>query len=327
MLKTTDMKTFFCEQVATKKNISKGKKILLSIFRTALFIGLIYVIVYPILYMISTTFRTDADILDPGVVWLPKHFTLINLQQAFTSMQYFKSLWNTVYIMMASALFEVVSTAIIGYGFARFQFHGKKILFGLVLFTIIVPAQTTIIPVFVNFSNFDFFGIISLINQIFNTDISIRLTNTPFVMYLPAIFGMGIRSGLFIFIFRQFFRNMPKELEEAAMIDGCGPYRSFIRVMVPNAGSVFLTTIIFAMVWYWNDYYLSSFLMDQTLTITVALSRLGGAITSYVSASEVQLVMIRMQAGCLLAILPPMIAYFFVQNKFTQSVERSGIVG
>ena len=162
MLKTTDMKTFFCEQVATKKNISKGKKILLSIFRTALFIGLIYVIVYPILYMISTTFRTDADILDPGVVWLPKHFTLINLQQAFTSMQYFKSLWNTVYIMMASALFEVVSTAIIGYGFARFQFHGKKILFGLVLFTIIVPAQTTIIPVFVNFSNFDFFGIISV---------------------------------------------------------------------------------------------------------------------------------------------------------------------
>ena len=105
------------------------------------------------------------------------------------------------------------------------------------------------------------------------------------------------------------------------------PVPVFYQSDVPNAGSVFLTTIIFAMVWYWNDYYLSSVLMDQTLTITVALSRLGGAITSYVSASEVQLVMIRMQAGCLLAILPPMIAYFFVQNKFTQSVERSGIVG
>ncbi len=327
MLKSADVKTFFCEQIITKRNISKAKKILLSIFRTALFIGLIYVIVYPILYMISTTFRTDADILDPGVVWIPKHLTLVNLQQAFTSMKYFESLWNTVRIMMVSAVLEVISTSVIGYGFARFQFHGKKILFSLVLFTIIVPAQTTIIPVFVNFSNFDFFGILTLINFLFGSDISVRLTNTPFVMYFPAIFGMGIRAGLFIFIFRQFFRNMPKELEEAAMIDGCGPYRSFIRVMVPNAGSVFLTTTIFAMVWYWNDYYLSSVLMDHTTTITVALSRLGEALTTYVSASEVQLVMIRMQAGCLLAILPPMIAYFFVQNKFTQSVERSGIVG
>lgn len=178
----------------------------------ALFIGLIYVILYPILYMLSTTFRTDADSLDPSVVWIPKHVTLNNLRQAFVSMKYLNSLWNTVSVMLVSALLQVGVTAVVGYGFARFKFRFKKLLFALVLFTIVVPAQTTIIPVFVGFSNFDVLGIVRLINALTGADIILRLTNTPLVMYLPALFGMGIRSGLFIYIFRQFFRNMPKEL-------------------------------------------------------------------------------------------------------------------
>ena len=298
------------DDLARRRLLNRSKKIFLSVFRMALFIGLIYVILYPILYMLSTTFRTDADSLDPSVVWIPKHVTLNNLRQAFVSMKYLNSLWNTVSVMLVSALLQVGVTAVVGYGF-----------------TIVVPAQTTIIPVFVGFSNFDVLGIVRLINALTGADIILRLTNTPLVMYLPALFGMGIRSGLFIYIFRQFFRNMPKELEEAAMIDGCGPFRSFIRVMVPNAGSVFLTATILSMVWYWNDYYLSTMLMDKVMTITVALSRLQEALWNFVSANDLQLMLIRMQAGCLLAILPPLIAYFLVQNKFTESVERSGIVG
>lgn len=315
------------DDLARRRLLNRSKKIFLSVFRMALFIGLIYVILYPILYMLSTTFRTDADSLDPSVVWIPKHVTLNNLRQAFVSMKYLNSLWNTVSVMLVSALLQVGVTAVVGYGFARFKFRFKKLLFALVLFTIVVPAQTTIIPVFVGFSNFDVLGIVRLINALTGADIILRLTNTPLVMYLPALFGMGIRSGLFIYIFRQFFRNMPKELEEAAMIDGCGPFRSFIRVMVPNAGSVFLTATILSMVWYWNDYYLSTMLMDKVMTITVALSRLQEALWNFVSANDLQLMLIRMQAGCLLAILPPLIAYFLVQNKFTESVERSGIVG
>lgn len=324
---TQALQRFWPDDMVKRRLMNRSKKIFLAVFRMALFIGLIYVIIYPMLYMLSTTFRTDADILDPSVVWIPKHFTLTNLQQAFVSMKYLNSLWNTVSIMMVSALLQVGVTAVVGYGFARFKFRFKKLLFALVLFTIVVPAQTTIIPVFVGFSNFDVLGIVKLINALTGADIILRLTNTPLVMYLPALFGMGIRSGLFIYIFRQFFRNMPKELEEAAMIDGCGPFRSFIRVMVPNAGSVFLTATILSMVWYWNDYYLSTMLMDKVMTITVALSRLQEALWNFVSANEMQLMLIRMQAGCLLAILPPLIAYFFVQNKFTESVERSGIVG
>ena len=200
-------------------------------------------------------------------------------------------------------------------------------LFGLVLFTIIVPPQTTMIPMFLKFSNFDVLGIAELTRTIFGMEGQVKLINTPFVMYLPALFGMGIRSGLFIYIFRQSFRGMPKELEEAALIDGCGPLKTFLRVMVPNAAAIYLTGILLSMVWYWNDYYISSMLMDQTKTVTVALSHLREGMWKFVSGKDLELTMLRMQAGCLLAILPPMVVYFFAQKKFTESVERSGIVG
>lgn len=313
--------------ILTKARLNKGKTWLWAIFRLFLFIGIGYVILYPILYMLSTTFRSDADILDPSIVWIPKHFSLNNIKQAFDVMEYPKALVNTAGINMVAALLQVAVTSVVGYGFARYKFRGRSLLFGLVLFTIIVPPQTTMIPMFLKFSNFDVLGIAELTRTIFGMEGQVKLINTPFVMYLPALFGMGIRSGLFIYIFRQSFRGMPKELEEAALIDGCGPLKTFLRVMVPNAAAIYLTGILLSMVWYWNDYYISSMLMDQTKTVTVALSHLREGMWKFVSGKDLELTMLRMQAGCLLAILPPMVVYFFAQKKFTESVERSGIVG
>lgn len=316
------------------KNTLKGgavtyrlSRLALTVFRICLFVGLSYVILYPILYMLSTAFRSDADILDTGVVWIPKHFVFTNIKQAFVSLDYVNSFFNTLIYAIVSALLQVAVTAFVGYGFARFKFKGRGVLFAVALFTIIVPAQTTIIPMFISFSNFDVFGIMSLYRLITGSEASISILNTPFAFWLPAIFGMGIRSGLFIYIFRQFFRNMPKELEEAAMIDGCGPYKTYFKIMVPNAVTIFMTAVIFSGVWYYNDYYLNSMFADKHATLTVSLSRLSMSLAQFVSLSDQQLIMIRVQAGCLLVILPPLIIYFFVQKKFTQGIERSGIVG
>ena len=313
--------------VLTKPHLDKTVRIVWSVFRLALFIGLGYVILYPILYMLSTTFRSDTDILDPSIVWIPKHFSTNNITQAFDVMNYPKALWNTLSINMVGACIQVLVTSIVGYGFARYQFRGRSVLFALVLFTIIVPPQTTMIPMFLKFSSFDVLGIMELVRHLFNPDIQIKLVNTPLVMYLPALFGMGLRSGLFIYIFRQSFRGMPKELEEAALIDGCGAVKTFVRVMVPNAAAIYLTAILLSMVWYWNDFYTTTMLMDKTQTVTVALSHLREGMWKFVSGKDLELTMLRMQAGCLLAILPPMVVYFFAQKNFTESVERSGIVG
>lgn len=305
----------------------RTQHIAMTVFRIALFIGLSYVILYQLLYMVSNAFRSDADILDSSVIWVPKHYVLTNIKQAFVSLDYSNSLWYTFYYNIVAAFLQVAITAFVGYGFARFEFKGRGILFAVALFTIIVPAQTTIIPMFINFSNFDVLWIMKLYRLITGSDTVISILNTPAAFWLPAMFGMGIRSGLFIYIFRQFFRNMPKELEEAAMIDGCGPYYTFFHIMLPNAGTILLTGSIFSMVWYYNDYYLNTMFADKHPMLTVSLSHLSMAIGEFVSLSDQQLIKIRVQAGCLLVILPPLILYFIVQRKFTQGIERSGIVG
>lgn len=307
--------------------VRKLERMALALFRLGLFIGLSYVILYPILYMLSTAFRSDADVLDTSIVWVPKHFVLSNIKQAFSALNYPRALWYTVFYNIVSAFLQVAVTAFVGYGFARFKFRGRGVLFAVALFTIIVPAQTTIIPMFVSFSNFDVLGIMKLLRLISGTDTNISILNTPFAFWLPAMFGMGIRSGLFIYIFRQFFRNMPRELEEAAMIDGCGAFRTYFSIMLPNARTILQTGMIFSGVWYYNDYYLNSMFADKHATLTVALSHLSMAIGEFVSLSDQQLIMIRVQAGCLLVILPPMLIYFFVQKTFTEGIERSGIVG
>ena len=164
--------------ILTKARLNKGKTWLWAIFRLFLFIGIGYVILYPILYMLSTTFRSDADILDPSIVWIPKHFSLNNIKQAFDVMEYPKALANTAGINMVAALLQVAVTSVVGYGFARYKFRGRSLLFGLVLFTIIVPPQTTMIPMFLKFSNFDVLGIAELTRTIFGMEGQVKLINT-----------------------------------------------------------------------------------------------------------------------------------------------------
>ena len=135
-----------------------------------------------------------------------------------------------------------------------------------------------------------------------------------------------------ILIFRQFFKGLPRELEDAAYIDGCGPFKTFIRVMVPNAASSFLTVFLFSVVWYWNDYYVSTTFFTDTKTVALMLTNLDNELkiklfndpTVQISPRE-QIVW--KEAGCLISIAPILILYAFLQKYFTEGIERSGLVG
>ena len=133
---------------------------------------------------------------------------------------------------------------------------------------ILVPPQIINIPQYMFFRYFNPFWIYHPI-----TGSYIYLINTGYTMYAPAITANGIRSGLCIFIFRQSFRGLPKELEDAAYLDGCSPFKTFLKVMVPNAGSTFLTVFLFSIVWYWNDYYVSTSFFTDNKTIALMLQR------------------------------------------------------
>ncbi|MCD7811901.1 MAG: carbohydrate ABC transporter permease [Ruminococcus sp.] len=291
------------------------------IFRFIILFGLSFVILYPLIYMVSCAFRDRSDMSDPTVMWVPRHYTLTIIKETIQAMDFWNTLKNTLILNIGCALVQVLSCAVTGYGFARFNFKGKGLLFGIVIMMILVPTQVISLPLY---TQFRYFGIKGLF--------SINLIDTMWTMYLPAITANGIRSGLMILIFRQFFRGLPRELEDAAYIDGCGPLKTFIRVMVPNASSAFLTVFLFSVVWYWNDYYVSSTFFTNNKTVALMLQNLDSQLkialfndaTVEISPRE-QIVW--KEAGCLLSITPILLLYVCLQKYFTEGIERSGLVG
>lgn len=301
------------------------------IFRFIILFGLAFIILYPILFMISCAFRPQAEMNDPSIMWIPKTFIVSNIVEVWEAAHLGSVLWNTIKINVVCSLLQVVTCAITGYGFARFRFFGRGFLFIIVILQIIVPTQVILIPQFMQFRYFDVFGIISAIAPSANGDPGINLTNSPMALYLQAFFVNGIRAGLFIFIFRQFFRGLPKELEDAAHLDGCGPFSTFIRIMVPNAKTSFLTVFIFSLVWYWNDSYVSNMFFSEADTIALQVGNLYSTVSSYLNGGSPTGIAIDyivwIEAGCMISLLPILIIYCFLQRQFIEGIERSGITG
>ena len=297
------------------------REIIWPFFRFFILFGLGFVILYPLIYMLSCAFRESSDMTDPTVMWITRHYTLDIIRETISAMDFGNTLLNTLKLNIGCSVVQVISCAITGYGFARFKFRGKSIMFGIVIMMILVPAQIISLPLYTQFRYFGLKGIFS-----------INLIDSMACMYLPAATGNGIRSGLMILIFRQFFRGMPKELEDAAYLDGCSPFGTFLRVMMPNALSSLLTVFLFSVVFYWNDYYVSSTFFTNNKTVSLMLKNLSSQLslmlfndaTVQISARE-QIVW--MEAGCLISIMPILIMYIFLQKYFTEGIERSGIVG
>ncbi|MDE5765050.1 MAG: carbohydrate ABC transporter permease [Ruminococcus sp.] len=291
-----------------------------SVFRFVILAGLGFVIMYPLIYMISCSFRERMDMNDPTVIWIPRHFTLDVIKETISAMDFGNTLKNTLVLNIGCAFVQVISCAVTGYGFARFRFRFRNILFGIVIVMILVPPQIISLPLYSQFRNF---GI---------GKFSVNLIDNMLTMYLPAMTGNGIRSGLMILIFRQFFRGLPKELEDAAYIDGCGAFRTFVQVMIPNAVPAFLTVFLFSVVWYWNDYYMNAMFFTHTRTISSVLRNIETELKLHLFNSVSVEISPREQivwkeAGCLLSITPLLIMYIFLQKYFTEGIERSGIVG
>ena len=247
---------------------------------------------------------------------------------AFRNLDYVGSFLTSLQICGVSSLIQTAACCVIAYGFARFQFREKNLLFAMVLLTIIVPSQVTIIPLYLMFKDFGIPFVATYLEEMMGVYMTVNLIDNPVLFYMQALLGMGIRSGLYIFILRHFFAGFPQELEEAAEIDGCSAFGTFTRVILPNAGSMLLTVTLFSIVWYWNDHFYTSTFLGKTQTMAVALSYLRvnlaeemGVVNNVYESSA------QMQAGCFLFIIPLLLLYIFLQRYFVQGIERSGIVG
>ena len=184
--------------------------------------SLSYILLYPFLYIIVNSLKSYSDAYDATVTWVPKSLYFGNIISALTVFDVKNTVMRTMVYEIVAALIQFCSCAVAAYGLARFNLKGKGFMMGLVIFNILVPYMMTIIPSYVNYSYLDFFGILKLISKIIDRDIRPNVVGTPLVFYLPSMFGTGLKGGLFIYIFTQFFKGLPKELEEAAWIDGAG---------------------------------------------------------------------------------------------------------
>ncbi|WP_051236022.1 carbohydrate ABC transporter permease [Paenibacillus pinihumi] len=304
-----------------------------KLVRFVLLIGISYVIVYPILLKISIAFKDKKDLYNSTVVWIPKHFTLDNFRLVLQVIDYPKVLLTSVLLSGGTMLLQMITCALAGYAFAKLKFRGSNILFMLVIFTILVPPQTIMVPTYALYKNFDIFGIYELITG--RPGVNLIGTYWPFV--LSSALAMGLKTGLFIYIFRQFFRGIPKEIEEAAYIDGASILTTFFRVMLPNAVPAIVTVMLFAFVWQWNDTYFTTLVLINPDLMAVKVSTVAGQIASYLaseagiatSTGNVDPFYLSMLSNTLIlmAILPLIIMYFFAQRYFVESVERTGIVG
>lgn len=307
----------------------KGGKWFWTICKYAILILLAYQLLYPVLYMISSSIKDPLDSYDPSIIWIPKHLSSVSFLDAFKSMKYMGALVGSLQIGLGCAILDVASCALAGYGFARYRFPLKNVFFVCVILTLMVPTQTIILPYYMNMRYFDPVGIMSLVSKIAGKDIAINMVGSNLAFFIPSALGAGIRSGLYIYIFKQFFEGMSSALEESAYVDGSGPLRTFIYIMLPNARNAIITVFLFSFVWHFNDYYLSKQLLGTNRrTLIVALSSLRVDLAAIIGGQtnfDPVRVQTRIQAGCLLAIIPMFILYIMAQRTLADSIEHMGI--
>ena len=294
----------------------------INIIRWAFFGLIAFVVIYPLFIQIATVFMTKEDIYNMAVRYIPRNFSLKNFQDAWASLDLEITYPATIIYTLTVTLLNVASCTLVGYALARFKFALNKPLTLLCVLGLVLPPDLLQIPLFNFFRNFNFFGLIPMINN--GEPLNFIDTSVPGIVL--ATLAAGVRCGLYILIMRQFFGGMPKEMEEAASIDGCGPIGTFFRVMMPGAKTMMITIGLFSFVWTWTDCDFNYNFMRQSKILPVLLRDFNGTTSDATAIDQVSL-SLQAYAGILFLVIPLLILYLFTQRYFVESVERSGLVG
>lgn len=309
------------------------KKVTMSfvvkVCRFVLLFGLCFMILQPIFNKISVSFMEEQDLYNPMVVAIPEHFTTENYRLAASPdiMNYSKSVVNSLVISLTIAVLQISVCTLVGYGFARFEFPLKKFWFACVLMVVIVPPQTISTSLHLHFRFFDILGIFKAV-----TGDTINLRGSVLPYYLMSAGCMGLKNGLYIYMIRQFFRNIPKELEEAAYVDGCGTLKTFLRIMLPDAKPILTSCFLFAFVWQWTDGFYSKLFLGRISLVSTSLARIADGLAAYLQrllgvpqTPSVGYVNCITSTGTLMIIAPLLVLYLFAQKGFVESLSSSGI--
>lgn len=297
--------------------------VIVKLFRFILLIGISYIILYPFFTKIMSSFMSQNDFVDVTVKLIPRNPTLDQWKFVIIENKYFLALFNTARIALVCAIVQTLICAIIGYGFAKFKFKGRNALFFGVIISMLIPHDTLLLAMFMKFRYFDIFGIFNLL-----TGQTINLINTEVPLYLLSITGLAFKNGLYIFMFRQFYKGVPDELEEAAYIDGTGVFKTFFQIILPLSSSMMTTVFMFAFSWQWTDmfYTATPFFTTSGVHLLTDIVKVPTSLRIDFAATSLWESAVTNTCG-LLVIIPLFIIFLFAQKSFVEGIERSGIVG
>ncbi len=305
----------------------KSKSVGISICRALLLFGMCFLILQPILNKISVSFMTEEDLFNPIVISIPQNFTTENYIIAADIMSYKDALINSIVISVTIAVLQIAVCTLVGYGFARFKFPLKKFWFACVILVILVPPQTISSSLHLHFRFFDIFGIFEAIR---GESINLRGSVLPY--YMLSAGCMGLKNGLYIYMIRQFFRNIPEDMEEAAYVDGCGTLKTFVRIMLPQAKPIITSCFLFSFVWQWTDGFYSKMFLGTRPLVSTSLARVVDSLGPYIQRiTGIKTTISVAYSNCILAtgtlmiILPLIILYLFAQRTFVESISSTGI--
>lgn len=294
-------------------NEKKGFLSKFAIYSLLITIGFVYL--YPMLHIFITSIKSLSDLLDTSINWIPSTFFTENYKNAYAAMNLKVALKGSLSISLLPTIFQVLVAALVGYGFARYDFPLKKLLFVLMILTFIIPPQILMMPKYRLFSD-------------------LALTGSLKAFVIPALLGQGLNSSIFILLFYQFFRQTPISLYEAAEVDGASQLAIFFRIAIPMAAPAFIISFLFSFVWYWNETYLTTlYLTSKSNDITTVLLQMQQfdqnyeAIHQGLESNQNKINEGIKMAGTMISMLPLLIVYFFLQRYFVESIDRSGITG
>lgn len=289
---------------------------------SVLFLSVVaFTILYPFIIKLTSMWMSETDLMDSTVKLIPKQPTLDNLRFVVKHVDYWHTLLNTTLVALLSSACSVLCACMVGWGLARYSFRGRGFLMAVVLFIIVLPPQTVMLGLYTRFRDFDVFGLFSLL-----CGHPLRLIDTYWPSAILSLTGMVFRGGLFIFIMRQYYTGIPKELVEAARIDGCGHIATFIRIVIPLSTAMAITVFLFSFCWMWSDTVYSSLFYSE-----IKLFANQVASVSWVDSAGImyntRLSSVMLNTSVLLSMLPLLVIYLCLQRFFVEGIARSGIVG
>lgn len=283
-----------------KYKAKKGKmEIATRIINYVLLVVLAAVFAFPFLWMVATALKLPTEVYTIPPKLIPQTITWDNFIEGWQYADFTRYTWNTVVVTTLAVLGTVISAAVVAYGFARFRSRYSGLLFAIVLGTMMLPNQVLLIPTYILFSK-------------------IGWLDTLAPLIVPSFFGGGAFN---IFLLRQFFKTIPKELDEAALIDGANSFQIFYKILVPAIAPALITVAVLSVAFHWNDFmspliYLNS---DENFTLAIGLQFFQNSYGS----SQVQMLM----AVSLITVIPLLILFFIGQKYFVQGITMSGLKG